>query len=133
MLLAMTLEEGHLDEFGDGDPGEDCCSSAAEVIMMLVLDAEEVVVFHRVSFRPWTQDLEEADEKGMPLLAGAEELFQANPREKRARTGFRVLFSVSIRCRFIYATFATAIQQEPEALSNCCWLADESFHVHNSR
>jgi hypothetical protein len=37
---------------------------------------------------PGTQDLEEADKEGVELLGGAKKLFQANPCEKRARTGF---------------------------------------------
>jgi len=42
---------------------------------MLVLDAEEVILFHRLPCWPGAEDLEESDEEGMPLLWCAEQLF----------------------------------------------------------
>jgi hypothetical protein len=60
----------HLDEFGDGEPGQDSGGSAAEVIVMLGGDCFASLAM--TMGRPGTEDLEESDEEGVELLAGAE-------------------------------------------------------------
>jgi len=57
--------------------------------MMFNVQCSMSIVFRHV-MPCWqrTEDLEEADEEGMPLLACAKEFFEHNALEKRARTGF---------------------------------------------